>query len=61
MAEEDGIGLTVARTTRQKERQAMQFCLTVPHDSAEEPTITSVAAAELEATLTAVEESPATR
>ena len=45
-----------ARTTRQKERRLMQFFLTVPHDSAEEPTMASMDPAELEATLAAVEE-----
>ena len=34
----------------------MQFFLTVPHDSAEEPTMASMDPAELEAALAAVEE-----
>ncbi len=34
----------------------MQFFLTVPHDSAEEPTMATMDPAELEATLAAVEE-----
>jgi hypothetical protein len=34
----------------------MQFFLTVPHDSADEPTMASMDAAELEAALAAVEE-----
>ena len=40
---------------RQKERRVMQFFLTVPHDAAEEPTMTSMDPAELEAALAAVE------
>jgi hypothetical protein len=42
--------------TRQKERQRMQFFLTVPHDSAEEPTMQSMDPADLQAALAAVEQ-----